>query len=711
MSYNNYPYYNYSRHKTPNYKSLKNRDPYPLKQQNYAKKNCEDDFNCNNSRICGIANLGNNCYLSSGLQILASCNELVKLIQNDSISGYNIVSELKNAFNTLLGDSKTYYPDSFIKCFCSNNSDFIRGSQCCSQDFIRTLIRNINDVYLSYEKDKIDKNNEYNPLKEERAQYEKFINKNKIFPESKAKSIFSGIIKSHSFGNCPKCRHKIDDYSFTYFIDQNIYLDEIDRDSNFSEVLKTNLGNYNTLTMDCPNCNREITIKEDNKIVKLPNILIFTLERYQGPTNSVRIKPDLTLEMKRYIDESLKTDETSYELFAINIRLGRSANFGHEICQVKRGDKWYEINDRYGDIISNPSHYDCSYGLFYRKKGNASANNKYYEYESSPPFKLPNNHESQINNDNISNIMSANRNRNKVEENQYIYCAFEIIASFKELIDYLDKTNKLPKISLIVKNIIKNILYKENPDLTYLKSYYFKFNDPQDFIRHLIAEMNKEFIAEKYPNGLIEKNKDYNIDYNNNNLEYTKYNEYLKRDKIFPQSEIYSIFYVMTKQKIYGKCEKCTKMNEKYKFSNQIDFIMDLPEKDCDFSKLLKNIENSGEEKIKCDFCDKKSTFSKRTTIIKLPNILIFTLNRASKIDKNKINKVKIRPNEIDLKKYIDSNVKNRNIKYKLFAIVLLQNDDAGSRYICKFTKNSELDDQNDTSYLDSSYGLFYRRA
>ena len=34
--------------------------------------------------------------------------------------------------------------------------------------------------------------------------------------------------------------------------------------------------------MDCPGFNEEIKIKEETKIIKLPDILIFTLERYQG---------------------------------------------------------------------------------------------------------------------------------------------------------------------------------------------------------------------------------------------------------------------------------------------------------------------------------------------------------------------------------------------------------------------------------------------
>ena len=42
--------------------------------------------------------------------------------------------------------------------------------------------------------------------------------------------------------------------------------------------------------------------------------------------------------LKKFIDKNLKVDCTDYELFAINIRYGRTANFGHEICQIKRGD-------------------------------------------------------------------------------------------------------------------------------------------------------------------------------------------------------------------------------------------------------------------------------------------------------------------------------------------------------------------------------------
>ena len=92
-------------------------------QKYYFQKKYEDDYNYNKSRVCGIRNLGNNCYLSSGLQILASCKELMKFLNNNENNRNNIVNELKNALNALLSGGNTYNPKNFIEKFCLENSD------------------------------------------------------------------------------------------------------------------------------------------------------------------------------------------------------------------------------------------------------------------------------------------------------------------------------------------------------------------------------------------------------------------------------------------------------------------------------------------------------------------------------------------------------------------------------------------------------------
>jgi ubiquitin C-terminal hydrolase len=181
-----------------------------------------------------------------------------------------------------------------------------------------------------------------------------------------ALKLFSGLTKSHSFGSCIYCKESIEEFSFSYFIDQNIYLDKINDKCNFKSVLSENFGNYNNLTMNCPKCDKEINIKEEIKFIKLPEILIFTLERYINKINNTLIEPDEIIDMKEYIDNSVNFGNTEYSLFAINIRFGKSNDFGHEICQVKRNGIWYEINDT-GAYERIKEYNNNSYGLFYKR--------------------------------------------------------------------------------------------------------------------------------------------------------------------------------------------------------------------------------------------------------------------------------------------------------------------------------------------------------
>ena len=48
--------------------------------------------------------------------------------------------------------------------------------------------------------------------------------------------------------------------------------------------------------------------------------------------------------MKNYVDDSLKDEKTTYELFAINIRLDTKDNCKHQIYKIKRYGKWNEFD-------------------------------------------------------------------------------------------------------------------------------------------------------------------------------------------------------------------------------------------------------------------------------------------------------------------------------------------------------------------------------
>lgn len=319
----------------------------------------------------GIINYGGNCYLNSGLQIIASCDKLIKELENYNSEKYILINLLKDAIKKVT-NWELFDPKDFIDYYSYINNE-IAYLNNCSQNFIRTLIRNINQEILCIGAGNIEINDlKYKPIKSknnnEYLAYQNFIKGKDIFPQSKAMSIFSGILKFHSYGKCLKCDYLIDEYTFNFFIDLTLYLDSFSniKSCHFSEVLDSNIGKSNNISMECPKCHNDFNLTEITKIVKIPDILIFTFERFIGAHNNVWIEPEQTIDFKKYVDNSLNAQKMEYELFAINIRFGENEKFGHEICQVKRNGNWYEINDTNATQIHS-FHHDYSYGLFYKK--------------------------------------------------------------------------------------------------------------------------------------------------------------------------------------------------------------------------------------------------------------------------------------------------------------------------------------------------------
>ena len=225
------------------------------------------------------------------------------------------------------------------------------------------MIRNINDI--------LEKNKRYEDYypenRNELDAYKSYILENNIFPESKAYSIFSGMLKVEINCNCNICNKQINNYSFSNFVDQILYLDSFSTKCKFSDVLKKNIGQPNKVTMNCSKCKEKIYSKSISKFIKIPDIFIFTLERYLV-RNKVPIEPDEFINIYDLVDNSLDINKSdcNYELFAINIRLGNDLSFGHEICQIKQNNKWYTIDD--GDsYIRQREFHEYSYGLFYRR--------------------------------------------------------------------------------------------------------------------------------------------------------------------------------------------------------------------------------------------------------------------------------------------------------------------------------------------------------
>ena len=337
---------------------------------NYKEKNY---YSNNYHKIPpGIKNDKNNSYLNSALHIIANCDTFVDLLDKYHRVHSEFITLLIETLHILRGDLnvKVYNPLR-IMSYCSMfNEEYKKTEPHCSQNFIRILIKNVSQHLIGYEQKFIFPINESLYNKIEKEMFYQFCNNNKIFPESMSLSLFSIILENHSYGKCCYCYENIENYFFSYNIDQIIYLDKCRKREQFSDVLDFNFENCKK-TMDCPKCQKQIEIKEENKIMKLPEILIFTLERILGVNDTISVDLAQSINMQKYVDKYSYRENMEYELFAINVRLGKEINSGHQLCAIKKGDIWYEINDQMVKKI-NPN--DCnylrenSYGLFYRKR-------------------------------------------------------------------------------------------------------------------------------------------------------------------------------------------------------------------------------------------------------------------------------------------------------------------------------------------------------
>ena len=279
------------------YDHIKYKQKKEEEEEKEKEKEEEEEKN-----ICGIINIGNHCYLNAGLQILSRCYHLIKeLILEDNYEKDKLIKLFVESTTILIfKKDKFYNPTKFIECFCKINKDFNVGKQNCSQDFIRTMLRNINDI--------LDKNKEYKDYKpkdqNELDKYNSFVLENKVFPESKAYSIFSGMIKVEIKSQCNECNAQICDYSFSNFVDQILYLDSFSTRCKFTDVLNKNIGQPNKASMKCPKCKETINCESISKYIKIPEIFIFTLERYLV-RNKVPIEPDEYINIHSLVDSSL----------------------------------------------------------------------------------------------------------------------------------------------------------------------------------------------------------------------------------------------------------------------------------------------------------------------------------------------------------------------------------------------------------------------
>tara|TARA_Y100000385_G_C13018967_1_gene605239 strand:- start:483 stop:1343 length:861 start_codon:yes stop_codon:yes gene_type:complete len=265
--------------------------------------------------MSGLRNLGNTCYLNSGLQLLLS---------NDKFKEYFLTNNFKsNQLNTIKNFIEDYIksdiasPLKIVKMISNRKSIFDRGSQNDTSEFIIFLF-DIIEEELKKEK----KNN---------------------FLKDLYKLDFQTSIKCKVRSCLTISTTNYDDY----FLFLDIPNDKLNLDlDNCYRLLKSKVKLEGDEMYYCEKCQEKRIASKKIEIAEWPDNLIIVLKRFQ-------------LRGSRYVKYTKNIDvplfwRRGYELTSCVIHSG-GRHGGHYICVSKLNGKWYLQNDSSVSLIKNES--------------------------------------------------------------------------------------------------------------------------------------------------------------------------------------------------------------------------------------------------------------------------------------------------------------------------------------------------------------------
>jgi len=284
---------------------------------------------------CGLVNPANTCYLNSTLQCLLYTPPLINYLLTDHkkhcrSGGFCVSCSLLQLYNTVNNSSGgACRPSSFIHHLKMIAKHFCFGRQEDAHEFLIHLRDKMIQHFLN--------------------SHPKVDNTRKDTTPTHA--VFGG--KLVSTVTCTQCNHQSNTNECFLELGLDVRHSESIQQS-FNKLCKREtLSGANSYK--CEKCKRTVIATKQFKIAETPNVLVLHLKRFQFGGFTGKLKNQITfpehLDLANWTKQKGAT--TKYNLYAVLVHAGSSAQCGHYYCFVKSASgSWHCMNDTSVNTVS-----------------------------------------------------------------------------------------------------------------------------------------------------------------------------------------------------------------------------------------------------------------------------------------------------------------------------------------------------------------------
>ena len=322
-------------------------------------------------RESGLVNIGNTCYINTGLQILNYIGPLRVYMSEKYADDINekpeqeFVRAFSSLTRSLLEGHYAIRPNTFIRCLKRFHTTFMGMSQ---EDSCEAFLKMIDLLHmgLSYKvKMSLVKKGATNL---DRLSFESWNNEISRSGYSIIMKIFYGqLLNRTKCDECHKESHRFDMFNVLNFPITNATNTLFDSIGHY--VISENMRGDNQI--DCENCGGLRAGKIKKSVYIPPPILVFCFNRFDNEGHKISKRIDFPIDNVRFpmLFEKVENHATTYDLVGIGNHSGNLLG-GHYWAYCRSGSRWIKADDEtISDISCDLLVSSNAYYIVYQRRG------------------------------------------------------------------------------------------------------------------------------------------------------------------------------------------------------------------------------------------------------------------------------------------------------------------------------------------------------